>query len=103
VAAEGLGRYPQEIEAAVYFCCLEALQNATKYSGAGRAVVRLDGGDGRIGFRVEDDGNGFDPVAIPRGSGLTNMDDRVSALGGTLEVRSAPGTGTTIAGSIPVA
>ena len=101
VAANGLARYPQEAEAAVYFCCLEALQNVAKYSGASRAVIRLFGDERPVGFVVEDDGVGFDVGVAMRGSGLTNMDDRVSALGGTLEVRSSPGAGTTIAGSIP--
>ena len=102
VTANGLGRYPQDAEAAVYFCCLEALQNAAKYSGASRAVVRLSCDERRVGFEVEDDGTGFNVAAAKRGAGLTNMDDRISALGGTLEVRSHPGAGTTIAGSIPV-
>ena len=102
VAANGLGRYPQEAEAAVYFCCLEALQNVAKYSGASHAVIRLSGDEGHVGFSVEDDGAGFDVEGAKRGSGLTNMDDRISALGGTLEVRSRPGAGTTIAASIPV-
>ena len=102
VEADGLGRYPQEAEAAVYFCCLEALQNVAKYAAASHAVVRLSGDESHVAFSVEDDGTGFDAQAAKRGSGLTNMDDRISALGGTLEVRSHPGQGTTIAGSIPV-
>jgi signal transduction histidine kinase len=102
VEADGLGRYPQEAEAAVYFCCLEALQNVAKYAAASHAVVRLAGDAHHVAFGVEDDGRGFDVQAAKHGSGLTNMDDRISALGGTLEVRSHPGQGTTIAGSIPV-
>ena len=102
VAGNGLGRYPQEAEAAVYFCCLEALQNVAKYARASRAVIRLSGDERHVEFSVEDDGSGFDVEMAKRGSGLTNMDDRISALGGTLEVRSHPGAGTTIAGSIPV-
>jgi signal transduction histidine kinase len=86
----------------VYFCCLEALQNVAKYAAASHAVVRLAGDAHHVAFGVEDDGRGFDVQAAKHGSGLTNMDDRISALGGTLEVRSHPGQGTTIAGSIPV-
>jgi signal transduction histidine kinase len=101
VDGDGVGRYPQEIEAAVYFCALEALQNVAKYAKADRAVVRLSAPDGQLRFEVEDDGRGFDPSAAS-GSGLTNMRDRLDALGGTLAVRSEPGAGTTVAGSIPV-
>jgi len=101
VEPNGISRYPQEVEAAVYFCVLEALQNAAKYAEASRAVVRLRRDDGDLAFEVEDDGNGFDPEATPRGSGLQNMVDRVEALGGSLEVTSEVGTGTTIAGQIP--
>ena len=102
VAANGIGRYPQDAEAAVYFCILEALQNVGKYAEASRAVVRLSGDESRIAFSVEDDGIGFNAGMVARGLGLTNMDDRMSALGGTLDIRSQPGAGTTIAGSIPV-
>jgi signal transduction histidine kinase len=102
VAANGLGRYPQDAEAAVYFCCLEALQNVAKYSRASRAIIRLSGDERHVGFSVEDDGAGFDVEIAKLGSGLTNMHDRVSALGGTLQVHSNPGTGTTVEGSIPV-
>jgi signal transduction histidine kinase len=102
VAANGIGRYPQDAEAAVYFCILEALQNVAKYAKASRALIRLSGDESRIEFSVEDDGIGFNARMAEPGLGLTNMDDRISALGGTLEVRSQPGAGTTIAGSIPV-
>jgi signal transduction histidine kinase len=98
---DGLGRYRQEIEAAVYFCCLEALQNVQKYAGATRATVRLYQRDGTLVFEVSDDGAGFDPDATPRGSGLTNMADRLDALGGTIEVESALGRGTVVRGTLP--
>ena len=81
VDADGIGRYPQEVEAAAYFCCLEALQNVAKYSRASHTVIRLSGDERHVGFSVEDDGAGFDVDVAPRGSGLTNMDDRISALG----------------------
>jgi signal transduction histidine kinase len=101
--ARGVGRYPQEIEATVYFCCLEALQNAGKYAEASHVDVTLEASNGALTVAVEDDGDGFDPVATPRGMGLQNMTDRLAAVGGTLEIRSEPNHGTTIRGSLPVA
>jgi signal transduction histidine kinase len=103
VEADGIGRYPQEAEAAVYFCCLEALQNIAKYAGAHSARVRLSvADDHQLSFEVTDDGKGFDPGIMSYGTGLQGMADRLAALDGTLEVRSKPGAGTTIAGSVPV-
>jgi signal transduction histidine kinase len=101
VDADGVGRLPQEIEAAVYFSCLEALQNAAKHAGASAATIRLGRRDGELTFEVADDGRGFDPAVITRGTGLQGIADRLAALGGTLEVRSQPGRGTTIVGSLP--
>jgi signal transduction histidine kinase len=100
VETEGLGRYPQEVEAAVYFCCLEALQNVAKYADASRATVRLVGNDGVLRFEVRDDGAGFDPSSTSFGSGLQGMADRLDAVRGSLQVRSAPGEGTTITGAV---
>ncbi|HEY8953706.1 MAG TPA: sensor histidine kinase, partial [Candidatus Dormibacteraeota bacterium] len=102
VDADGIGRYPQEVEAAVYFCCLEALQNVQKYSAAQNAVVRLDGSESGLTFEVTDDGQGFDGASVKRGAGLTNMTDRIDALGGRLEISSTPGRGTRVHGSLPV-
>ena len=102
VEADGIGRYPQDIEAAVYFCCLEALQNLQKYAGASRSIIHLGDHDGDLSFEVEDDGKGFDPATTPRGSGLTNMADRLDALGGGVELESSPGAGTTLRGRVPV-
>ena len=99
--ADGLGRYPREVEAAVYFCVLEALQNVQKYAGASRATIRLTSRDGELAFEVEDDGVGFDPAATRRGSGLANIADRLDALGGGLEISSAPGRGTRLTGAVP--
>jgi signal transduction histidine kinase len=102
VEAGELRRYPAETEAAVYFCCLEALQNVAKYAGASRTVVRLEEKEGALTFAVVDDGAGFETVGGSRGSGLQNMTDRLEALGGTLQIVSAPGQGTTVAGRIPI-
>ncbi len=102
VDAEGLGRYPQDVEAAVYFSVLEALQNVQKYAQASRVAVRLCEQQGELRFGVVDDGQGFDVGATAKGSGLTNMADRLDALGGTMTVRSAPGNGTELFGSLPV-
>jgi signal transduction histidine kinase len=102
VDPDGVGRYPQEAEAAAYFCVLEALQNISKYAGASTAVVRLAEEDGQLVFTVSDDGRGFDPDATPRGSGLQNMADRIDALGGRFEIVSRPNQGTTVRGRIPI-
>ena len=95
-------RYPREIEAAVYFSCLEALQNVAKYANASRAVVRLNDAPGWLTFTVADDGVGFDAARTSFGTGLIGIRDRVEALGGTLEVRSRPGSGTNVTGRLPV-
>ncbi len=101
--ADGVGRYAQELEAAVYFCCLEALQNASKHAGEGAmASVRLSQTDGRVQFDVADDGHGYDSASTGPTSGLQNMADRIGALGGELQIESAPGVGTTVRGAVPV-
>jgi signal transduction histidine kinase len=98
----GVGRHSEGIEMTVYFCCLECLQNAAKHAGPGAAVtIRLSEAKGRVAFCVEDDGAGFDPGAVERGAGLTNLADRVAAVGGTLRIDAGPGRGTRIAGSLP--
>ena len=102
VDVDGIGRYPQEVEAAVYFCALEALQNVAKYAQASSASVRLTQRDGDLVFQIEDDGRGFDAAGAGRGSGLQGMADRLDAIGGTLTVRSAVGEGTLVSGSIGV-
>jgi signal transduction histidine kinase len=102
VDAAAIGRYSQDVEAAVYFAVLEALQNVQKYAGASRALIRLREDRGELHFSVEDDGQGFDVATTPTGTGLVNMGDRVDALGGQLEVTSTIGTGTSVAGRIPV-
>ncbi|HEY8741026.1 MAG TPA: histidine kinase [Candidatus Dormibacteraeota bacterium] len=101
VSAINVVRYDEETEAAVYFCCLEALQNVVKSAHASAANVRLEGSLGSLFFQVEDDGRGFDMSSVERGAGLQNMIDRVEALGGALELVSAPGEGTRVSGTIP--
>jgi signal transduction histidine kinase len=103
IGADGIGRYPREAEAAAYFCILEALQNVAKYARASRATVALSCPDRHLGFTVTDDGDGFDPAKATHGTGLQGMADRLAAVGGTLRVDSAPGSGTTISGTLPVA
>jgi signal transduction histidine kinase len=101
VEASGIDRYAQEIEAAVYFCVLEALQNTAKYAHASSARITL-GHDGRdLAFTVEDDGAGFAPASTPKGTGLQGISDRLAALNGTLDITSAPGHGTRVAGRVP--
>jgi len=99
--ASGVRRYQPEIEAAVYYCCLEALQNAVKYAGEGAGVAVKVWEDGpNLRFEVADDGAGFDPEHRAIGAGLTNMSDRMGAVGGTLEVESAGGAGTRVHGAV---
>jgi signal transduction histidine kinase len=102
VDADGIGRYPQDTEAAVYFCCLEALQNIAKYAHATQARICLRAGHGTLSAVVSDDGDGYDTGRTPLGAGQRNMADRLAALGGRLEVRSVPGHGTTITARLPV-
>ena len=104
VEANGNGRYPPELEAAVYFCCLEALQNAVKHAGRNaRVTVRVWEESGALLFDVTDDGVGFDPSDRRQpGAGFTNMGDRVGAIGGSLGVQSALGRGTRVSGRIPL-
>jgi signal transduction histidine kinase len=103
LAADGVGRYPKEVESAVYFSCLEALQNVAKYANANEALISLSEENGSLMFSVQDDGVGFDPSTTKKGAGLQNIADRLSALDGKAEIRSKPGSGTTLIGRIPVA
>jgi signal transduction histidine kinase len=102
VEAADVGRAGQDVEAATYFCVLEAMQNAAKYARASNVIVRLAREDGSLRFSVSDDGAGFDPATTPLGSGLTNMQDRLEALGGVVEVRSRLHAGTRVDGTIPM-
>jgi signal transduction histidine kinase len=100
---EGLCRQPIELEAAAYFCSLEALQNVAKYSGATTVAVRLEQSEDELTFTVEDDGRGFDTGATSEGTGLVGMRDRLAVFGGTIDLESVPGRGTRVRGTIPVA
>jgi signal transduction histidine kinase len=98
-----VGRYPPEVESAVYFCVLEALQNVAKHAGgAARAVLELDGGGHQLRFSVRDDGPGAPDARLSGGMGVTNMQDRIAAVGGRLTLRSRPGMGTSVEGAIPL-
>jgi signal transduction histidine kinase len=101
VLGEGVERYGQDVEAAVYFSCLEALQNVAKYAQATGAEVVLSNGEGVLRFEVRDDGVGFDPAKTGYGTGLQGIADRLAALEGSVEIHSAPGEGTTVTGSVP--
>jgi two-component system, NarL family, sensor kinase len=98
----GLPRFSQEVEAAAYFCTLEALQNVAKYARASQVKVDLEQDGTMLQFRVVDDGCGFDPSAVRSGTGLQGMADRLAALDGDLDVTSTPGRGTTVQGRIPM-
>ncbi len=103
VTAEGLTRYSPDIEAAVYFCCLEALQNAAKHAPGATVAVRAWEESGGLLFAVTDDGPGFDVTSARSGHGYMNMADRLGAIGGTVRWQSEPGHGATVQGSIPLA
>ena len=100
--ADAAGRYPIEIEAAVYFAALEALQNAAKYAEAGEIAIAIEPTDGELRFSVRDDGVGFDPARTGQGSGLAGIRDRLAVFGGDATVESAPGRGTVVRGRVPV-
>jgi signal transduction histidine kinase len=100
---EEIGRYSQEIESAIYFSCLEALQNVAKYANASLVTIALTRTDGQLSFSVTDDGVGFDTGSTTQGSGLRGIEDRLDALGGMVRVKSSRGAGTTVGGSVPIA
>jgi len=102
VHTDGIGRYSQGVETAVYFCCLEALQNAGKHAPGAAVQVRLWEESGGLLFSVSDNGPGFDAAQARGGHGFVNMSDRLGAIGGTVRWESQPGHGTTISGSVPI-
>jgi signal transduction histidine kinase len=100
----GLTRQADMLEAAIYFCCLECLQNVAKHAGSGAtATVILSQHDDRVSFSVADDGAGFDRGAVRYGAGLMNLTERVTALGGELRIDARPGHGTRVTGTLPLA
>jgi signal transduction histidine kinase len=102
VVADDIGLSEPHVERAVYLCCLESIQNAAKHGGDGTsATVRLRRENGQLLFSVADDGRGFDPHAITPGAGLANLHERADTAGGRVEIRSAPGQGTTVTGAVP--
>ena len=101
VHPDGVGRYGQDVESAVYFCCLEALNNVAKYAEASSVRIRLAQIEGELRFEVADDGVGFEPDSTTHGTGLQGIADRLDALGGRFEIRTAPGAGTTLVGLVP--
>jgi signal transduction histidine kinase len=103
VRAEDLGRFPPEVETTVYFSCSEGLQNAAKHARSATAVSISVWCDDALHFEIRDDGAGFDPQTSRRGAGLSNLEDRLVAVGGTMTIRSIPGQGTVLGGSIPLA
>jgi signal transduction histidine kinase len=103
IDATGVGRHPPEVESAVYYCCMEAVQNAIKHGGrAVRISITLDEDIDELRFSVSDDGPGFQSSSAGRGMGLQNMRDRLSALDGRLAIATGAGRGTTVSGSIPL-
>jgi signal transduction histidine kinase len=100
VDAASIGRYPPEIEATIYFSCMEALQNAAKHADGATGVTIALTHNPHLRFVVSDDGSGFDPSHTNGGAGITNLRDRLAAVGGELHVESSPGHGTRISGVI---
>jgi signal transduction histidine kinase len=102
IHADSIHRYPPETEAAVYFCCLEALQNAVKHAQATTMVISVEESAGELRFSAVDDGRGIDVARARSGSGIQNMMDRMAALNGSLDLATAPGGGTAVSGRLPV-
>ena len=102
VSARDVGRYSSSVEAAAYFCCLEAVQNAAKHSGATTVCVELRGEPGYLGCVIDDDGSGFEPDAVSAGSGLANMRDRVESVGGRLSIETSGSGGARVRAWLPV-
>jgi signal transduction histidine kinase len=101
--ADGVGRHSAQVEATVYFCCVEALQNAATHAGkSARATVRVRERGRSLVFEVTDDGRGYDPAAIEVDADLRAVRDRIVALGGTLRIESKRGGGTRVLGSVPL-
>jgi signal transduction histidine kinase len=102
VRANDVGRYPPEVESAVYFSCLAAMHNAVKHAGAGEVAVHVWETAGTLRFSVSDTGRGFDPQRTRSGAGITNIRDRLTSVGGSVTIASAPSQGTQVIGAIPL-
>jgi signal transduction histidine kinase len=103
VHMSAVGRYPAAVESAIYFCCLEALQNAGKHAGpAASATMRVSASDGSLRFRVEDTGSGYDTRTARAGAGFANMAERMAAVDGHVSVVSQPMHGTAVSGWVPI-
>jgi len=100
--ADGIGRYPSEVETCVYFVCMEALQNAHKHARGATAISISIREPKDLEFEVRDDGAGFDRGATVPGLGMANMQDRLAAIGGRIKIESAPGEGTRLTGTLPL-
>jgi signal transduction histidine kinase len=102
ISASGVGLGEPRIEIAVYLCCLELIQNAAKHAGPDASVtVWLERQANELAFTVRDSGRGFDQRAVPPGTGLTGVQDRISSVGGRIEITATPGRGTTATGVVP--
>jgi signal transduction histidine kinase len=102
ISANGVDRYPRDVESAAYFAALEAMTNAVTHGEAKHVAITIDAGPGELSVVVRDDGIGFDQTVVEPGVGLVNIRDRVEALGGELVVTSAEGGGTTLFATIPL-
>ena len=102
VRATDVGRYPQEVESAVYFSCVAAMHNAISHAGPGEITVHVWETAGTLRFSVSDTGRGFDPKRTRSGAGITNIRDRLIGLGGSVTIASAPSQGTQVLGAIPL-
>jgi len=102
VRATDVGRYPQEVESAVYFSCVAAMHNAVRHAGPGKIAVQIWETAGTLRFSVSDTGRGFDPERTRSGAGITNIGDRLTGVGGSVTIASAPSQGTQVLGAIPL-
>jgi two-component system, NarL family, sensor kinase len=102
VDAPDVGRYDPAVESAVFFSCLEAIQNSAKHGRADQVRVQLSSRSGGLTFSITDDGTGFDPERTTDGTGFTNVRDRVTSLGGEVRIEAATGCGTTVTGHVPI-
>jgi signal transduction histidine kinase len=98
----GETRFPDTVEATLYWCGREALQNVTKHAGATLVVAEVTDDDGTAQLVVRDDGCGFDPAAVHGGGGWRNLGDRLAAVGGSFHLDSRPDGGTALTVRVPL-